>query len=108
MALIFTDHLQTTDTGGLYTLRGYVNDSWQDVHTIAGPQTGTIDVDAPQYYITVDTDIFLPGTSYYFKWVDIHGVESNMTVLQIPASEFLDGEDSALLLVENSDRIILS
>ena len=108
MALIFKDYLQATDTSGLYTLRGYVSHSWQDVHTIAGPQTGNIDVDAPHYYITVDTDIFLPGHSYYFKWVDMNGVESNMTVLQIPASEFLDGEDSALLLVENSDRIILS
>ena len=107
MALIFTDHLQTTDTGGLYTLRGYVNDSWQDVHTIAGPQTGTIDVDAPQYYITVDTDIFLPGTSYYFKWVDIHGVESNMTVIRIPLLASLDTEDGDQLLMENAGKILV-
>ena len=107
MALIFKDNLQTFHTSGLYTLRGFVNNTWHDVYTIAGTHTGNIAVDAPHYYITVDTDLYLPGNSYLFKWVDMNGVESNETLITIPVSEDLLQQDGSYILQQDGNRIIV-
>lgn len=107
MALIFKDHLQTFDTSGLYTLKGFVNSTWHDVYTIAGAHTGNIDVDVPYYHITVDTNLYQPGNSYLFKWVDMNGVESNETLITIPVSEDLLQQDGSYILQQDGSRIIV-
>ena len=107
MALIFKDNLQAFYTSGLYTLKGFVNNTWHDVHTIAGVHTGNIDVDAPYYYITVDTNLYLPGNSYLFKWVDLNGVESNETLITIPVSEDLLQQDGSYILQQDGSKIIV-
>lgn len=84
MVLIFDDLIKATDCSGLYTLTGYVNGTWQDIHTIYGPTTGSIEVDASYNTIEVDTTLFVPGETYQFRWVDGNGVSSNIIKLTIP------------------------
>lgn len=84
MALIFQDQLQVTDGSGLYTLMGFANGTWQDIHTITGATSGRIEVDNDLNTIDVDTDIFIVGQTYPFKWVDGNGVESNIVYITIP------------------------
>ena len=84
MPLFFDDFLEASDCSGLYTLMGYVNGTWQDIHTIYGPSTGSIEVDASFNAIEVDTTLFIPGGTYQFKWVDGNGVPSNIITLTIP------------------------
>ena len=82
--LYFDDRLQTTDCSGLYTLMGYVNGTWYDIHTVSGAGTGTIEVDRSVNAIEVDTTLFIPGQTYQFKWMDGNGVSSNIITLTIP------------------------
>jgi hypothetical protein len=85
MALIFNDTLAVTDGSGLYTLYGYVNNSWQDIYTIAGVTDGVIQVNGTTNTIAVDTSVFTAGQTYEFKWIDGNGVESNIRTLDIYA-----------------------
>jgi hypothetical protein len=84
MALIFLDTLTATDTTGLYTLMGLVNGSWTDIMTIAGPSTGTVNINETSNTIPVDTDLLNVGQTYQFKWVDSADIESNIITVTVP------------------------
>ena len=84
MRLLFSDALETLDTSGLYTLMGFVDGVWIDLHSVSGVPGGTIEVDASVNTIPVDTSKLIPGQSYDFKWVDGNGIDSNVIHLTIP------------------------
>lgn len=84
MPLIFTDTLQATDSTGLYTLQALIGSTWTDVHTIAGPQSGSIEIDASLNTITVDTALLPVGHTFQFRWIDSLGNQSNIITALVP------------------------
>jgi hypothetical protein len=105
MIRIFNDNLRPQGCSGLYTLMGSTGGQWHDIYTISGTRSGSIEVDAGLSIIDVDTSVFIPGTSYLFKWMDSNGTESNQTSLYIPA--VLQAEDGADLLGEGQGAFVL-
>lgn len=86
MALIFNDTLEVTLGSGLYTLQGFTNNTWTDIHSISGATSGSLNVNAAINTIKLDTSVFLSGKSYDFRWVDSHGVASNVSHLTVNGS----------------------
>jgi hypothetical protein len=83
MAFIFNDTLEVTLGSGLYTLQGYTNNTWTDIHSISGATSGSLNVNAANNTIKLDTSVFLSGQTYDFRWVDSHGVVSNVSSLTV-------------------------
>ena len=85
---LFNDTLDVDGTSGTYTLQGSVNGEWHDIYTISGPASGTIVLDDSNN-VEVDTNLFVPGQTYNFRWIDSEGTVSNVKSLLIPIDAFL-------------------
>jgi hypothetical protein len=84
MALIFTDTLDVTNTTGLYTLQAQIDGTWTDLHSIAGPQNGTISVNESLNTIAVDNTLLPIGQTFRFRWRDSLGNTSNEVAALVP------------------------
>jgi hypothetical protein len=84
MSLIFNDTLQASGSTGLYTLQALIGGSWTDIHSISGPASGSIEIDASLNAIPVDTTLLPVGQTFDFRWVDSLGNESNIISALVP------------------------
>ena len=89
MAFIFNDTLEVTLGSGLYTLQGFTNNTRTDIHSISGATSGSLNVNAANNTIKLDTSVFLSGKTYDFRWVDSHGVASNVSSLTVNGAIYL-------------------